>query len=100
MKTVACSLIVLVALASAEAPALADCQCLANGKTFHHGEVACLSLPTGKLLARCDMVLNNSSWQKLQDGCPEAAADAAQIKAPPDAHDIPQAPPRADTATF
>jgi hypothetical protein len=56
-------------------PASADCECLANGRVFKHGEVACLTLPTGQMLAQCDMVLNNSSWKKLQDGCPEAALD-------------------------
>jgi hypothetical protein len=50
--------------------ALADCRCMANGRTFHHGEIACLRLPSGPQLARCGMVLNNSSWIKLQDGCP------------------------------
>ena len=53
--------------------AFADCQCMANGRTFHHGEIACLRLPSGSQLARCGMVLNNSSWIKLQDGCPVAA---------------------------
>jgi hypothetical protein len=52
--------------------ALADCKCIANGRTFHHGEIACLRLPSGPQLAQCGMVLNNSSWIKLQDGCPLA----------------------------
>jgi hypothetical protein len=52
--------------------ALADCKCIANGRTFHHGEIACLRLPSGPQLAQCGMVLNNSSWIKLQDGCPVA----------------------------
>jgi len=54
--------------------AMADCQCMANGRVFHHGEIACLRLPSGPQLAQCGMVLNNSSWIKLQDGCPLAQA--------------------------
>jgi hypothetical protein len=53
--------------------AAADCKCIANGRVFHHGEIACLRLPSGPQLAQCGMVLNNSSWIKLQDGCPVAA---------------------------
>jgi len=59
-------------LASSLTAALADCQCLANGKVYHHGELACLKLPNGNQLARCDMVLNNSAWKKISDGCPQA----------------------------
>jgi hypothetical protein len=51
---------------------MADCKCIANGRTFHHGEIACLRLPSGPQLAQCGMVLNNSSWIKIQDGCPLA----------------------------
>jgi hypothetical protein len=64
-------LIVLSALAAS--PANADCQCRANGRQFQQGQVACLTLPSGSQLARCGMELNNSSWKKMQDGCPSAA---------------------------
>ncbi|MER8961647.1 hypothetical protein [Mesorhizobium sp. M0701] len=37
-------------------------------------EFACLQLPSGPELAQCDMVLNISSWKKIQSGCPEATA--------------------------
>ncbi|WP_274629238.1 hypothetical protein [Arvimicrobium flavum] len=86
MKTALLGLIILGALDFAVTPAAADCKCRANGKLFHHGEVACLSLPTGQQLARCDMVLNNSSWQKVQDGCPEAAAQSPAAASPPEPH--------------
>lgn len=55
--------------------ASADCECRANSRMYRHGELACLRLPTGEQLARCDMVLNNSAWMKVSDGCPEASAD-------------------------
>jgi hypothetical protein len=62
------------------ASAEADCKCLANGRVFHHGEIACLHLPSGAQLAQCGMVLNNSSWIKLRDGCPIAQAGEIQFK--------------------
>jgi hypothetical protein len=60
----------LLAVALLPSPAGADCICRAKGRIFHHGDVACLALPSGPQLARCGMVLNNSAWIKLQDGCP------------------------------
>ncbi|WP_197716862.1 hypothetical protein [Mesorhizobium sp. DCY119] len=76
-------------LASSLTAALADCQCLANGKVYHHGELACLKLPNGNQLARCDMVLNNSAWKKVSDGCPQAellnlSTPAGSISQPPE----------------
>jgi hypothetical protein len=69
--------LIVVAIAVAPAPALADCQCRANGREFEQGQVACLTLPDGAQLARCGKELNNSSWKKVQDGCPSAAATSA-----------------------
>ncbi|AZO00104.1 hypothetical protein EJ066_24905 [Mesorhizobium sp. M9A.F.Ca.ET.002.03.1.2] len=58
------------ALAMAAAtPALGDPHCLANGKSFPIGQVACLRLSGKSHLARCDMVLNNTSWAKVDDEC-------------------------------
>lgn len=70
-------LITLAALAASQVPAAADCQCRANGRQFQQGQLACLKLPDGTQLARCGMELNNSSWKKVQDGCPSAAAHTA-----------------------
>lgn len=66
-------LIAFAALAASQVPAAADCQCRANGREFQQGQLACLKLPNGTQLARCGMELNNSSWKKVQDGCPSAA---------------------------
>lgn len=85
MRMDASSLLAVAMLAASPTAAFADCQCLANGRKYHHGEVACLMLPNGDQLARCDMVLNNSSWKKIRDGCPEA--DAAPLS-PADAPTI------------
>ncbi len=47
----------------------AECQCRANGSAFRQGETTCLALPDGPRLARCEMVLNNSSWKILDQAC-------------------------------
>jgi hypothetical protein len=60
------------ALAMAVAtPAFAASECLANGQSFQIGQVACLTVAGKSHLARCDMVLNNTSWTKVQDDCPQ-----------------------------
>ncbi|TIO72463.1 MAG: hypothetical protein E5X74_19765 [Mesorhizobium sp.] len=55
---------------AAPAPVLAAQSCLANGKSFNVGETACLTVAGESHLARCDMVLNNTSWTKVKDECP------------------------------
>lgn len=62
--------IAVVALAS---PASADCTCRGPGVIAHHGQTICLKTPSGPRLARCEMVLNNSSWRFLPEACPEAS---------------------------
>ena len=52
------------------APASADCTCRSRDVVASQGEVVCINTPLGQRLARCDKVLNNSSWTFLQDGCP------------------------------
>ena len=60
-------------LAGATSPATADCTCRGPGVVAHHGQTVCLRTPSGLRLARCEMVLNNSSWTFLPDPCPEAS---------------------------
>lgn len=72
MPALAIALFSAALLLSGQQAALADCKCRANGRLYGHGELACLRLTTGDQLARCDKVLNNPSWKKLRDGCPEA----------------------------
>ena len=75
MKAFAALLILAVpALAAGAGQAAADCQCVGNGTKYEQGELACLRLPNGPILARCDKVYNNSSWTKVGDGCPQARA--------------------------
>ncbi|WP_296738619.1 hypothetical protein [Mesorhizobium sp.] len=55
------------------APVLAAQACLANGNSYKLGEQACLTLPSQSHLARCEMVLNNTSWTTVKDECPGEA---------------------------
>jgi hypothetical protein len=70
MRIVLCP-ISLACAVSASVPAFAAPECLANGKSFQIGQIACLTLADNSHLARCDMVLNNTSWTKVADSCPE-----------------------------
>ena len=68
--------IAIAALAAATLPALAaggfECRCLYQGKFFSQGETVCIRVDGRAKLARCDMMLNNSSWTFLKSGCPSA----------------------------
>ena len=47
----------------------ADCICRSVGRTFHLGQEACIR---GRV-ARCEMVLNNTSWRMTGVPCPQAS---------------------------
>src|SRR5262245_25984993 len=69
------ALMLVVAAGLAPEGALADghkCQCLYQGKKFEQGEYVCIKVDGATRLARCDMLLNNSSWTFLKGGCPNA----------------------------
>lgn len=68
-KSLLCPIAVAIAMATPPA-ALAAQECLANGKSYQVGQVACLTIADQSHLARCDMVLNNTSWTKVGDKCP------------------------------
>lgn len=83
MKSAAYTLIVAsILLTGLPAFAGVKCVCRANGTTFEEGQVACLKLPSGNRLARCERVLNNTSWKMLGEGCP-----SVRMSFPPDAGD-------------
>lgn len=46
-----------------------DYVCQANGEFFNEGETACLDIPGAPRLARCETVLNNSSWTPMDGSC-------------------------------
>ncbi len=43
-----------------------DCTCRYFGVNYRLGETVCLRGPEGPRLARCSMVLNNTTWQSLK----------------------------------
>jgi hypothetical protein len=51
-------------------PATATCTCIYTGGTVKEGETACIWTAKGDALARCEKVLNNTSWKLLNKPCP------------------------------
>jgi hypothetical protein len=70
-------------LALTASPAFGDCICRFNGGEIMHGQTACLVTAKGKELARCEKVLNISSWKFLGEPCPSAANDNPPVTLPP-----------------
>jgi len=79
IRSVLCPIGLALAFAAPE-PTLAAQACLANGKSFKVGETACLAIAGERYLARCDIVLNNTSWTKVKDDCP---GDAPKLQSTP-----------------
>jgi hypothetical protein len=53
--------------------------CRANGQWYSQGEIACIQPPCMEpRLSRCGMVLNNSAWEKIEDGCPIGSAPQSE----------------------
>jgi hypothetical protein len=73
MRLMITGLIAAVLTGAASSPANADCTCRGPGVVAKHGQTVCLRTPAGLRLARCEMVLNNSSWTFLPEPCPEAS---------------------------
>ena len=40
------------------------------GQRIELGRTTCLKIGSQKILARCDMSLNNPTWRRIQEGCP------------------------------
>jgi hypothetical protein len=59
----------LLATVSVTADDKADCTCKYEGGDVKQGETACIKTVKGKSLARCEMVLNNTSWTVLDQPC-------------------------------
>ena len=51
-----------------------DCLCQSDASFYPQGSVVCLHVNGEDRLARCEKVLNNSSWRILGKGCPVAAS--------------------------
>lgn len=46
-----------------------NCRCVYAGGEVGQGQTACIRTSKGEELARCEMVLNNSSWKMLGTPC-------------------------------
>jgi hypothetical protein len=64
--------LVWAGLTPGEAAADHKCQCLYQGRKFEQGEFVCIRVDGATRFARCDMLLNNSSWTFLDGPCPTA----------------------------
>ena len=73
IKHLASALVATAVLWPFAASAGPNCKCSANGKTYLEGEIVCIRLSSGDYTARCESVLNNTSWKRLGDGCPNAS---------------------------
>lgn len=51
-----------------------NCTCRHSGGDVQEGDTACIKTPKGMGLARCERVLNNTSWKMLDSPCPFAEA--------------------------
>ena len=66
------STLVAAILAASSTVALAadiPCTCRFDGRDMPHGSTVCIDLASGRYIARCVKVLNNTAWRKVQDGC-------------------------------
>lgn len=51
----------------------AGCTCRHKDGDIPEGQTACIATPKGMMLARCQKVLNNTSWKVLDSPCPTAS---------------------------
>jgi hypothetical protein len=57
------------------------CRCRFQEKQYRLGEVVCMSTHVGTVLARCDLVDNNTSWVPSDTPCVISRAPAARLVA-------------------
>ena len=64
-------LVIAIALTIATSNVFAgeDCTCKYKNVDIPEGQIACLQTPNGEQMARCERVLNNTSWKFLGGGC-------------------------------
>jgi len=73
MKQILAATIALVALAPS-AGAGENCTCRARNVEAIEGQTVCLTTANGSQMARCEKVLNNTSWKFLGTPCPLSQA--------------------------
>lgn len=47
-----------------------SCSCRYPGGSAELGETVCMNSSGQPYLARCEMVLNNTAWKRVKEGCP------------------------------
>lgn len=48
-----------------------ECYCTdSQGQRVDMGKTACLTIGSRRVLARCDMSVNNPTWREESEGCP------------------------------
>ena len=47
-----------------------NCTCRASNVEAREGQTVCVRTPNGNQMARCEKVLNNTSWRFLGTPCP------------------------------
>jgi hypothetical protein len=73
-KAILTALAPALILGASAAQADPNCTCrAAGGVTAALGETVCIGTPSGPRMARCEMVLNNTSWKFLEAPCPQAS---------------------------
>jgi len=74
----ACIGFAMIWLVPAGAPAESKCSCRYAGQSYALGACVCIDRPgVGQQYACCGMVLNNTSWQFSDKGCPTAMSEPA-----------------------
>lgn len=66
------SLLIILPASAATAGPNGDCTCRYQGGDVVEGQTVCMKTAKGMALARCDRVLNNTSWKFLDQPCPTA----------------------------
>lgn len=53
------------------------CRCRFDGREFRLGDQVCMSTHLGIVMARCDLMLNNTSWIPTETACTISLAPAS-----------------------
>ncbi len=81
MRTVAAMALLLLAAAPAGAGEH-GCTCKFSGGDVELGKTACIKTDKGNSLARCEMVLNNTSWKILNTPCDQLQSRMTPMPVP------------------
>lgn len=59
------------------------CLCLFKGQKFKLGEAVCMNTHVGTVIARCDLLYNNTTWVPTTQSCTISRASVSQSLAEP-----------------